>query len=132
MHVSRKQHKKKHTKFYKLDSRNNQQAVDSETNNNDLKKLDKVILQPLTQLSPLATMYSMNELFIFNCAMSKFDQIHFNIDLHLKASKKDQSQKIGKVIIGSINYCTNIKGFTQMEQMIRDSGNEVLTWHKIT
>jgi hypothetical protein len=116
MYVSHKSFKKKYTKFHKIISKN---RVSDSTENS---KSD----------SNSAIMYNLHETFSFDCAMNKFDQIYFNIDLNITPSKKFQAQKLGKIVIGSINYCTNIKGFTQMEQMLRDSGNEVPVWHKFS
>jgi hypothetical protein len=116
MFVSRKLIKKKNTKFHKILSNDLTEIQTDATTIVESSKID---------------IFDLNERFSFDFVMNKFDQIYFNIDLYITASKKVEAKNLGKITIGSINYCKNIKGFTQMEQMIRDSGNEILEWHKL-
>ena len=119
MYVSRKLIKKKNTKFHKILS-------------NDQIETQKDASATSTAVISKIDTFDLNERLSFDFVMNKFDQIYFNIDLYITASKKGEAKNLGKIIIGSINYCKNIKGFTQMEQMIRDSGNEITEWHKFT
>lgn len=119
MYVSRKLCKKKITKFHKIISQN------------PSTKEMQIDLMKIPETSKNNT-FDINESFSFDFVMNKFDQIYFNIDLYLTASKKVEAKNLGKIVIGSINYCKNIKGFTQMEQMIRDAGSEISEWHKFS
>ena len=120
MYVMQKLFKKKNTKFYKIISDKTAMGMHTSSSKNVLEKMENFKNE----------MFDLNETFSFEFSINKFDQIYFNIDLLITTSKKTEALKIGKIVIGSINYCKNIKGFTQMEQMIRDTGNEISEWHK--
>jgi predicted membrane-bound spermidine synthase len=126
MFVLEKQVKKLRTKLYRINS------IYDETTlsylNASLKNDDAFEASDASSVE-----FDLNESLIFNCSTNKFAQLYFKIELFIKKKKRKYQNElfIGKIVIGSINYCRTVNGFTQMDQTLRDAGNEVTFWHKV-